>query len=59
MTDTRSREDKEERTARLRALIGKRKASDKDRRRKVLSARQKQAQGKSDARGVQGIHEAL
>lgn len=49
------REDKHERTTRLRGLIGKRKAGDKARKREA----QKQDKEARDARGVQGLHEAL
>lgn len=50
-----AREDKHERTTRLRSLIGSRKATDKARKREA----QKQEKEAQDARGVQGLHEAL
>ena len=55
------REDKHERTTRLRGLIGKRKAGDKARKREAQKKAQSQgdAQEAWDVSGVQGLHEAL
>ena len=52
-----TREDKHERTTRLRSLIGKRKAGDKARKREAQ--KQIKAQEARDVSGVQGLHEAL